>query len=276
MRPDRFQLLEDIEFVWEVDCADPKASLTHGHLNVPLTYQQWGLGAWAMVQRAEARNGFLDPRRADKLKAIGFTWGKDRDEQWEENFEKLLAFKGKNGHCKVHQASGKNGIKLGNWVRVQRVAKKNETLKPEREARLSAVGFIWNVQSRTETVVEDGVNVNDLDSAKGPNKNGGNDNSKSHSSDQARAGKRSKIQLAQKPPAVTSHATEETADVGMDSGDHVKVGNRLSVRWGDGCYYGGVVTKMKNQDNKQISYVVYDGESVWHDLGMEQFSIVYD
>jgi hypothetical protein len=28
MRPDRFQPLEDIGFVWEVDCADPKASLT--------------------------------------------------------------------------------------------------------------------------------------------------------------------------------------------------------------------------------------------------------
>jgi hypothetical protein len=28
MRPDRFQLLDEIDFVWEVDCADLKASLT--------------------------------------------------------------------------------------------------------------------------------------------------------------------------------------------------------------------------------------------------------
>jgi hypothetical protein len=31
MRPDRFQLLEDIEFVWKVDVADPEASLHQRH-----------------------------------------------------------------------------------------------------------------------------------------------------------------------------------------------------------------------------------------------------
>jgi hypothetical protein len=103
MRPDRFTLLEDIEFVWTIDVADPEASLTqrqwdemyqhliefqetHGHPNVPRAFTKWGLGPWVKYQRTEERNGFLDPRRADKLTAIGFTWGKDRDERWEENF----------------------------------------------------------------------------------------------------------------------------------------------------------------------------------------------
>jgi hypothetical protein len=34
------------------------------------------------------------------------------DEQWEENFARLLDFKGKFGHCKVPQSDGK----LGHWV----------------------------------------------------------------------------------------------------------------------------------------------------------------
>jgi hypothetical protein len=295
MRLDRFQLLEDIEFVWKVDVAHPEASHTqrqwdemyqhlvefqetHGHPNVPQTYQEWGLGAWVAQQRMKARAACLDPRREDKLKAIGFTWGKDKDERWEENFEALLAFKRKHGHCKGPFSDGK----LGNWVRVQRVAKKNENLKPEKDTRLEEVGFTWNGQSHSEAVVGDSDNDNDLDSAKASNKNGEIDNTEPHNSDQARASKSSIRQLAKKPPVVDHHATEETADdresleVGVDSSDHVKVGTRLSVLWGDGYYYGGIVTKMKNQDNKRICYVeYYDGENAWHNLEMEKYFIVY-
>jgi hypothetical protein len=109
MRSDRKQLLEDIEFVWKVDCADPEASLhqrqwdemyqhlvdfkeTHGHPDVPRSFKKWRLGAWIDTQRREARKGFLDPRRVGKLNAICFTWD-GRDEQREKNSERLLAYK---------------------------------------------------------------------------------------------------------------------------------------------------------------------------------------
>jgi hypothetical protein len=94
MLSNRFQLLEEIDFVWEVHCADPEASPyqrqwdemyqhlvefkeTQGHPNVPKTYQEWGLGRWVNKQRSEEKQGFLDPRRAEKLRAVSFTWEVD-------------------------------------------------------------------------------------------------------------------------------------------------------------------------------------------------------
>ena len=39
-----------------------------------------------------------------------------------------------------------NGLKLGMWIRTQRVAKKNETLTEEREQLLSEIGMKWQMQ----------------------------------------------------------------------------------------------------------------------------------
>jgi hypothetical protein len=193
MRPDRFKLQQDIDFVWKVDYADPEASLTQrqwdemnqhlvefketrGH-NVPMKYLEWGLGIWVMTQRKEAKNGCLDSRRADKLTAIGFTWRKDHDEEWEENVARLLAFKREGGHCNVPQKN--STCRLESWVNQLRAAKKNETLKPEREARLEAAGFISNGQSRNEPVVKESDSDDELDSSKGSN-NGECNNNEPH------------------------------------------------------------------------------------------------
>jgi hypothetical protein len=179
MTPTRFQLLEDIDFVWHVDFADPEASLTqrqwdemykrlldfketNGHPNVPQSFTHWGLGTWVTTQRSEARNGFMDPRRADKLNAVAFTWDM-LDVQWEDKFASLLAFKRIHGDCKVLKSDGK----LGDWVINQRKYRTKGILKPEREARLEAVGFSWNGQSRNETVVQESGRDVDANSAKG-------------------------------------------------------------------------------------------------------------
>jgi hypothetical protein len=146
------------------------------------------------------------------------------------------------------------------------------------EARLEAVGFTWNGQSRNETVLEESDGDDDLGSSKGSSDEVIDD---AHSSDQARSRRRLNTRSARKPPpAADYHETEEPAKCESskfvaDSADNIKVGTRLSVLWGDG-YYGGEVTKMKNQDNKRICFIeYYDGENAWHDLGAEQFSIVY-
>jgi hypothetical protein len=71
------------------------------------------------------------------------------------------------------------------------------------------------------------------------------------------------------PPvlAVDSLADEETKII--------KVGTRLSVRWKDGFYYGGVVTKLPS-DHKRLCYVkYYDGDKRWHDLETEAYFLVY-
>jgi hypothetical protein len=85
------------------------------------------------------------------------------DEQWEENFTRLLAFQKKNGHCKVRFSDEK----LGNWVSEQRTYHKKLTLKPDRESRLGAVGFMWKAQSRHETIVEESDSDDELDSTHG-------------------------------------------------------------------------------------------------------------
>jgi hypothetical protein len=137
-------------------------------------------------------------------------------------------------------------------------------LKSEREARLEEVGFIWNGQSHSEAVVEDSDNDNDLDRAKGSSKNG-------------ESRRPVKLQLStmtmrQRKPPTTAKVSRLAWTLAITS----KVGTRLSVLWGDGCYYGGVVTKMKNQDNKRICYVeYYDGENAWHILENEKYFIVY-
>jgi hypothetical protein len=209
---------------------------THGHLNVPCTTS--GLGPWIYHQRQEERKGFLNPLRAEKLNAIGFSWGKLCDEQWEDIFASLLAFTRKHGHCK----GPFDNRQLGTWVSLQRHRHKKGTLKPEREARLISVGFAWsNDESRNNAIVEE----------RG-----------------SRDSREEEMEENGKCPSMK---------VAADSSDyHVTVGARLSILWGDGYYYGGVITKMKNQGNKRISFVeYYDGEKAWHVLGAEQYSVIY-
>jgi hypothetical protein len=269
------------------DVADPEASLhqrqwdemyqhlvgfkeTHGHPNVPHSFTKWGLGPWVDWQRREARKGFLDPRRAEKLNAIGLTWGKDFDERWEENFERLLAFKRKHGHCKVQVKNGK----LGSWVSEQRKHRVKRTLKPKREARLEAVGFIWNGQSRNEAVAKESDSDNDSDSGNDSINDEGN-GGKAHGSDQARGSSRLK-----RPPARTNELKGQLKDDDNrnDAGGSVSlnadvnVGTRISVLWDNGNYYGGTVTKMR-PDSCFIQY--YDGDEGWLDLETGHYLIIY-
>ena len=70
---------------------------------------------------------------------------------WEERFSDLVKFKAEYGHCDV-PVSEKSG--LGNWVRTQRRAYsqkevgKSSSLTPEREEKLTSVGFRWRMNRR--------------------------------------------------------------------------------------------------------------------------------
>jgi hypothetical protein len=111
-----------------------------GDANVPQSVKKWGLGAWVATQRNEGRKGKLDPRRARRLLVIGL----DFDPRWNENFEKLKAYKKKNGHCNVSAtgASVEDPQLLG-WVKNQRSFRENGVLQPERNTQLDALGFVW-------------------------------------------------------------------------------------------------------------------------------------
>jgi hypothetical protein len=156
LKKDRKELLDELGFVWRIDKADANASLTqrkwdemfdrlveykqiNGHVNVPLSFQKWGLGRWVVNRLAEGRNGQLDPRRAKRLVAIGMNF----DSRWNENFEKLKAYKKTNGHCRVSRTENN---RLADWARRQRQYRGEGKLRPERTMELDAVGFVWHVK----------------------------------------------------------------------------------------------------------------------------------
>jgi hypothetical protein len=162
LRQDRKELLDKLDFVWRVDKTDADTSLTqrkwnqmlerliefkqtNGHHNVPKRFKKWGLGRWVSSQRNKGRNGQLDPQRSQRLLEIGLTWGMERDERWNATFEKLKAYKEKNGHCRVRTVENRS---LATWVRDQRKSQEEGTLLPERRTKLDAIGFDLQVKSR--------------------------------------------------------------------------------------------------------------------------------
>jgi hypothetical protein len=113
------------------------------HCWVPQRYREQGyrLGTWVGSQRA-AQATMLPDRRA-RLDALGFVWD-PLAAQWEEGFRSLELFRQREGHCRVLQGyrDPTTGYRLGTWVGVQR--KGNDTMLPDRRARLDALGFVWD------------------------------------------------------------------------------------------------------------------------------------
>ena len=96
------------------------------------------LGRWVSTQRELHRVGRLAPERKRRLDNLGFRW-ESRPLLWEAMFEQL----------KQQLELSRSGLaphfsaKLRSWMLTQRQARKRGELQPEREAKLSAVGFIW-------------------------------------------------------------------------------------------------------------------------------------
>ena len=89
----------------------------HGHTKVP---QQWDddpiLFSWVFRQRKSMLAGTLSPVKRELLEGIGFADEENYfDTSWEEQFEKLVAFKVKFGHTRVPQLQSS----LGRWVHEQ-------------------------------------------------------------------------------------------------------------------------------------------------------------
>ncbi len=62
-------------------------------------------------------------------------------QQWEDQFQTLLAFFYTHSHTRVVRTTG--GDRLYNWVQTQRHMKRKGLLSAEREARLNSVEFVW-------------------------------------------------------------------------------------------------------------------------------------
>jgi hypothetical protein len=85
---------------------------------------------------------------------LGFAW-KDEgahslnqmDKLWRQQYEKLLEYKRKKGHCMVPQTKYKDDKSLGVWVMHQRARHANNKMPPDRKELLDALDFVWKAGS---------------------------------------------------------------------------------------------------------------------------------
>jgi hypothetical protein len=119
---------------------------TNGDCMVPQNYEQdKSLGNWVSMQRKHHNTNKLRQDRKRILDEIGFAWkddGASNDKLWHQQYEKLVEFKRKNGHCRV-PTRYKDDKSLGTWVETQRKCHKNNKLRLDRKIILDEVGFAW-------------------------------------------------------------------------------------------------------------------------------------
>jgi hypothetical protein len=109
------------------------------------------LGAWVMNQRTRHVNNKMLLDRKDILNKIGFAWKDDGAlpfkpdvKLWHQQYEKLLEYKRKNGHCKVPNKY-KDDKSLGLWVMNQRT--RYNKMLPDRKELLDAIDFVWKANT---------------------------------------------------------------------------------------------------------------------------------
>jgi uncharacterized protein YbgA (DUF1722 family) len=126
----------------------------HGHCRVPSIYEQdKSLGQWVSNQRSIHTIASMRQDRKDLLDEIGFAWEnseeahsyKPDDKLWHRQFEKLIKFKQKNGHCMVPSIYEQDKS-LGPWVSTQRNYHNYNKLRRDREELLDGIDFAWKAE----------------------------------------------------------------------------------------------------------------------------------
>ena len=97
------------------------------------------LGAWLSGQRA--RQDRMPVQRRRLLDKLGMDWD-PAETLWNGNYEKLLAFKAKYGHCRVPKSHSYHSLSI--WV--SNVRKRTHALTPRKKLLLNRAGFVWNVR----------------------------------------------------------------------------------------------------------------------------------
>jgi hypothetical protein len=117
---------------------DPRVLKHHREDGLPL-------GRWVEIQRRLWRRGKLSPDRQARLEALpAWTWD-PVNEAWERGFQTLRRFVRRSGHTRVPRDHVEDGLGLGAWVNMQRMARRRAKLDPDRQARLEALpGWEWN------------------------------------------------------------------------------------------------------------------------------------
>jgi len=66
------------------------------------------------------------------------------DKSWLMHYECAKEYYEKNGNLKIAQARIVNGLKLGKWLHLQKVAYKSGALTNEQIVLMESIGFVWN------------------------------------------------------------------------------------------------------------------------------------
>ena len=92
------------------------------------------LASWIQTQQADYRRGDIPSDRKEKLESIGFHFDTD---DWDRNYERLVAFHKKEGHTDVPESYQP----LCSWVKRQR--KIEDNLSEDQVKKLDDLGFTW-------------------------------------------------------------------------------------------------------------------------------------
>jgi superfamily II DNA or RNA helicase len=103
------------------------------------------LGGWVNTQRTAFTRGSFDPERQRRLEALpGWSWDPFED-RWSSSYAILRQYTAEHGHARVPNACIYEGIKLGQWVYLQRNAYSEGKLSDDRRQRLETLpGWVWS------------------------------------------------------------------------------------------------------------------------------------
>jgi Helicase associated domain len=146
----RRQLLTEIGFVWdaraakwdEVFAALKAFSQREGHCRVPQAHKEGGfkLHIWISTQRTKQKS--LSKERWERLDEIGFEWGNLADKRWQQGWNYLERYYGREKHSRVPPDHKESGYNLGPWVFNQR--QRGAKMPSGRRAQLDALEFVWS------------------------------------------------------------------------------------------------------------------------------------
>jgi hypothetical protein len=119
---------------------------------------------WIAKQRKNNRNGSLSNERRKMLLEVGFDFEpcarankkrrftEDQERHWDAMYSELLAYKAKYGHSSV-TINDQAHKQLGEWVYLQRVNHRQNTMDEYRRNHLDDAGFIWFPRQHSESTL---------------------------------------------------------------------------------------------------------------------------
>ncbi len=171
---ERIRRLDSIGMVWDTDHARWDACYTaavqycaeNGNLLVPREYITPAgirLGQWIANLRAGYRKGgtpYLTAERIAALEALGMVWDNQNDVKWAAGYNAACDYFRQNGNLEVPSSYvTSDGLKLGRWIRRQRLAynaapnsPNRGLLTPERCRLLERIGMKWNLKKDWEYI----------------------------------------------------------------------------------------------------------------------------